>query len=80
MAKTPTTWIRKDAVVEMTGATYTTIHRHMRAGTFPAAKYHFGKLRWNRREVERWLRDQPDVTDPAARRQFNVTEARKRRW
>ena len=77
MTKNPrkeTEWIGKDEVCRMTGAAYLTIQRHMKAGTFPQARYHFAKLRWKRHEVEDWLDSQPTPGHPDAPK-FNTDKA-----
>ena len=68
--KRTTTWIGIDEVLALTGVHRMTIYRYMQRedDPFPAARYHFGKLRWKQREVEAWLENQPTTSDPAARR------------
>ncbi len=63
-------WIGIDEVLALTDVHRMTIYRYMQRQNdpFPAARYHFGKLRWKQHEVEAWLENQPTTSDPAARR------------
>ena len=63
-------WVGIAEVLALTGVHSMTIYRYMRRedDPFPAAHYHFGKLRWKQAEVDEWLERQPTTSDPAARR------------
>ena len=68
--RTKTIWIGIDEVLALTSVHRMTIYRYMQRkdDPFPAARYHFGRLRWKLREVEFWLENQPTTSDPVARR------------
>ena len=74
-----TVWIGIAEVLALTGVHRMTIYRYMQRedDPFPAAHYHFGKLRWKQHEVDAWLEHQPTTTDPAARRAHTNAPIRK---
>ena len=45
----------KKQVAALTGVNVSTVDRHVKAGRFPAPTYVFGRPRWRREDVERFL-------------------------
>ena len=51
--------LTKAAVLEVTGFTYSTIWKWMRADKFPRSLAVFGRVRWREREITAWLENLP---------------------
>ena len=51
--------LTRAAVLEVTGFTYSTIWKWMRADKFPRSLAVFGRVRWREREVTAWLDSLP---------------------
>jgi predicted DNA-binding transcriptional regulator AlpA len=49
----------KPEILVLTGLTYPTIWKMMRAGAFPRSRVVGGKSKWRSDEVEHWLADLP---------------------
>ncbi len=52
---------------EFTGLERSTLHRHVKAGTFPAPFYIAGRRAWRLSQLESWLREQESNTTPRGR-------------
>ena len=51
--------LTRAAVLELTGFTYSTIWKWMRADKFPRSLAVFDRVRWREREVTAWLENLP---------------------
>ncbi len=51
--------LTRAAVLELTGFSYNTIWKYMRADKFPRSLAVFGRVRWREREITSWLENLP---------------------